>query len=339
MSELEFPKIITADCSFPKEIDDGLFVERMDEDHELYKVGVCVVDTSKLYAHEDIKKAAFDNTTARYWNLPDGEQGYDPMIPPSIVKGIDFTAGSVRDALIITFMVGAKEGPREVEASFGPVEVTANKTYKDFANYATYSPKGKRFFRASELIKDHLRYVAYGDHAGDRPQWRKDTDNAQTPNVSSRAWKRGSKMNESFMVAANHLVGKLLADEGRPAIYRVHDPEDEQYLELLSSNVARFSWTPGLHTGLGLDPYCRVTSPLRRLDDFVMNNQLKKRFLGKSPVAQDSKDVAFAVRRLNQEVIAGAPKEASRFSKQDILGRVAIGRFGRAADEGELTVA
>jgi exoribonuclease II len=326
VSEFEIPKIITADCSFPREIDDGLFVERMDEDHELYRVGVCVVDTSKLYVNEEIKKDAFKRTEAKYWDLPGNERGYDPMIEADVIKGIEFTAGNVRDALVITFLVGDRQEPTDVEASFSPVEVVANKSYKEFANFATYSPKGKRFSRASELIKNHLRFVAYGDHAGDRPQWRKDTEE-QTPNLSNRAWKRGSKMNEAFMVGANHLIGKMLAEEGRPAIYRVHDPEDEQYLELLSANVARYSWTPGAHSGLGLDPYCRVTSPLRRLDDFVMNNQLKKRFLGKKPTAKDSEDVHFAVRRLNQEIIANAPKEVSRMSRRDILGRVAVGKF------------
>jgi exoribonuclease R len=101
----------------------------------------------------------------------------------------------------------------------------------------------------------------------------------------------------------------------------VHDPEDEQHLELLSPNVAWYSRTPGPHTGLNLAPYCRVTSPLRRLDDFVMNRQLRQRFLDRAPTAADTKDVAFAVRRLNQEIVAAAPKEVSRYSRRDILGK------------------
>lgn len=318
----EMPSIITADCSFPKEIDDGLFVERLDENYELYRVGVCVVDTSKVYSDQDVLKQAFNRTTARYWDLPDGERGYDPMIDPAVIKNLEFTSGSVRDALIVTFMVGDNHAPSDVDISFGPVVVVANKSYKDFANFAM-NGRGERFSRASELIKSHLGYIAYGDHAGNQPQWRQGQE-VTALNLSGSAWKKGSKMNEAFMVGANHLVGKTLAEEGRPAIYRVHDPEDEQYLELLSANVARYSRMPGQHSGLGLDPYCRVTSPLRRLDDFIMSNQLKQRFLGKQPTAQDSRDVAFGVRRLNQELVAAAPKEVSRFSRRDILGRAAV---------------
>ena len=313
----EVPRIITADCSYPKEIDDGLYVEPLDEEHELYRVGVCVADTSKIYNQPEVVKHAFDRTAARYWDLPDGERGYDPMIDPQMIKDLELTAGNVRDALIVNFLVGVRQEPSEVRISFGKVEVVDNKNYKQFANYADYG-NGKRFSRASALIKQHLGYVAYGDHAGNRPQWQPADAVA---NTSAQAWKRGSKLNEAFMVAANHLVGKVLAEEKRPAIYRVHDPEDEQYLELMSANMARYTRVPGPHLGLGLDPYCRVTSPLRRLDDFVMNHQLKQRFLGKPTTTAEVRDIAFAIRRLNQELIAAAPKEVSRLSRRDILGK------------------
>lgn len=319
----EIPRIITADCSQPREIDDGLFVERLDENSELYRVGVCVVDTASVYSHGDLKQTAFKRTEAKYYDLPGGERGYDPMIDPEAIKSLEFTAGSVRNALIVTFLVGAKQEPSDVDISFGQVEVIANKSYKDFANYATYG-KGARFNRASTLIRDHLGYIAYGDHTGQRPAWRTGEDERRTVSHSERAWKKGSKINESFMVATNHLVGTVLSQEGRPAIYRVHDPEDEKYIEIMPPNMAYFSVNAGIHTGLNLDPYCRVTSPLRRLDDFVMNYQLKKRFQQKDVSAQDSKEVGFAVRRLNQELIAGAPRELSQLSRRDILGRSAV---------------
>jgi exoribonuclease R len=318
MSELlEPPRIITADCSFPKEIDDGLFIEPLDEDHELYRVGVCVADTSKIYENSEISKEAFNRTEAKYWDLPDGERGYDPMIRPEAIKKIELTEGTLRNAMIVRFLVGAHEAPRDVRVTFEKVEVAQNISYKQFSNF-TYSKEGRKFLRASALIRSYLGYVAYGDHIGSRPQWRSDT---AATNVSGRSWKRGSQINESFMVAAYHLVGKMMAAEDRPAIYRVHDPNDEQYLELLSANVARYSRVPGPHAGLGLDPYSRVTSPLRRLDDFVNNYQLRQRDRGHAPTEKDLKDVAFAVRRLNQELVASAPKEISRLSRRDILGR------------------
>jgi exoribonuclease R len=316
--ENELPRIITADCSDPKEIDDGLFVDQLDEDHELYRVGVCVADTSKLHNIPDVVAQAYERTSARYWDLPDGERGYEPMIDPSYIREYELLQGRVRDALVITFLVGAQVEPSEITISFGQVEVKSNKTYKQFAEYARYAG-GKRFERASDLIKDHLGYIAYGDHSGYKPAWRTGKDEAE--HTQSRSWKIGSKINEAFMVGANHLVGKTMASEGLPSIYRVHDPDDEQFLELLSSSVARYSRTPGPHAGLRLEPYCRVTSPLRRLDDFVMGNQLKQRFLGRTPTTQNAKDVALAIRLLNREVVTSTPAESNRYSKGELLGR------------------
>ena len=326
----EIPQIITADYPFPKEIDDGLFVEQLDESHELYRVGVCVADTSRLYNNPDVLRQAQSRTAARYWDFPDGESGYDPMIDTVLIKELEFTAGAVRSALIITFNVGPKVAPESLDISFGEVYVSQNKSYKEFSNFALYG-KGGRFAKASYFIKDHLGYVAYGDHSGTSPAWRNsiDSKDGKVPNTSGQAWKKGSKMNEAYMVAANHLVGMQMKLEDRPAIYRVFDPEDEQYIDIVSANVAMYSRAPGPHRALRLDPYCRVTSPLRRLDDFVMNYQLYKRFLGKSPVSKDAADVGFAIRRLNQEIVASSPKEASRVSRQDILGRTAV--LGRSS--------
>ncbi len=320
----EMHRIITADCSYPKEIDDGLFIKPLDEDHELYQVGVCIADTSKIYDNVEVTKQAFARTTARYWDLPDGERGYDPMIDPKLVQKIELKAGTVRDAMVASFMVGVHEAPSDIEISFEPVKIDKNIDYRQLSNF-TYSEQGRKYLRASLLIRQHLGYIAYGDHIGSRPQWRKDeAGQPAAVNMSGRAWKRGSQINESFMVATNHLVGKLMDEENRPVIYRVHDPDDEQYLELLSASVARFSRKAGLHSGLGLDPYCRVTSPLRRLDDFVSIQQLRQRDRGLAPTAKDIQDVAFAVRRLNQELVASAPKEAARLSRRDILGRAAL---------------
>lgn len=328
------PYIITADCSSPREIDDGLYVQELDEERELYRVGVCVVDASGLFNRPEVVKQAQERTEAKYWDLPNGERGYDPMIDEQWIKDAEFKEGTVREALKIDFFIGPKDEPEHPIVTFGPVRVGKNFNYKQFAQLTTME-KYTKFRRVADLIKGHLGYVAYGDHVGTQPEWRK--NKPEVTNTSEQGWKRGSKMNEAYMVAANHLVGRLLAAEGRPAIYRVHDPEDEQFLELLSASAARYSRKPGLHSGLKLDPYCRVTSPLRRLDDFVMSYQLKQRFLGRSPTAKDSQDVAFAIRRLNQEIIAAAPKDLSRISRRDILGRAAI--LGqRPAHNTEVTV-
>ena len=69
--------------------------------------------------------------------------------------------------------------------------------------------------------------------------------------------------------------GRWLKERDLLAIYRIHDPSDTTLAEFIDTSVARFSQSPGRHVSQGLEPYCRVTSPLRRLEDFVMNGLLK----------------------------------------------------------------
>lgn len=315
--------IITADCSDPMEIDDGIFVEDLPTHEEMYRVGVCVADTSKLYEHGDVYRQAMKNTHARYWNLPNGERGYDPMIEPELIKELEFTKGHSRDALVVSFIVGRNQAPSELDISFGKVEVADNLSYKDFAENCKSSERDRKFGRASAFIIQHLQYTSGGD--SDQA-----TASSRNPNKiyrrlvrgpSEQVWLRGSRINEAFMVAANHLVGKVFAEEDRPAIYRVHDPADEKFLEFLPADMARYTWTPGLHKGLNLDPYCRVTSPLRRLEDFMMSYQLKQRYLGHLATQRDARDIAGAVQQLNRQLAREVLEGPLRLSVADTLGR------------------
>ena len=312
--------IITADCSSPRELDDGIFVEQIPNVKEAYRVGVCVVDASKLYTDPDILAYAMKVTEAKYWPLPNGEKGYDPMIDSDLIKQFEFTAPNVRDALIVSFTVGKETPLSDIDISFGKVEVRRNDSYRDFWKRCATDGPDKKFIRASALIIRHLQYTSGGDYDYEPGQ---SFGQIYDRLVSGRYghWLKGSRINESFMVAANFLVGKTLAEEQRPAIYRVHDPTDETHLELVPPNVARYSRTPGQHQGLNLDVYCRVTSPLRRLEDYVMSYQLKQRSLGRAATVKDVHDVARSVLALNRRVVQQAAEDPTRLSRKDTLGR------------------
>lgn len=315
--------IITADCSSPREIDDGIFVEPLPTDKESYRVGVCVVDTSRLYGNSDVLRQALRNTEAKYWALPNGQRGYEPMIDPDAIRDIEFRAGRIRNALIVSFIVGNDQPLSDVDVSFGKIEVVKNLNYKNFGKQCRYNDRYEKFGRASAYIMKHLQFASGGDDRH-RP------DVSAVPNAAyerlihvpaQEVWSRGARINESYMVAAGHVVGLLMAAENRPAIYRVHDPDNEEYLEFMPANIARFSRVPGPHSALNLEPYCRVTSPLRRLEDFMMNYQLKQRDLGRIATSRDTRDLAAAVQRLNQKIIETVAKGPLRLNESDTLGK------------------
>ncbi len=304
--------IYTADGSSPKEIDDGLFVEKLDTSTEQYGVRVCVADVSKLYSNGDARKQAMENVSAAYWDLPNDERGYDPMIDPDYIHNLQLSEGKLRNALMISFTVGRMVVPSEVSVDYGKVEVVKNLSYKEFSARSKSGGPLEMYWRVGKLINEKLGYR----QGGDSSKKTNGPNERQMTNTSYSSWRQGSRLNEAFMVAANHLVGKMLSVEDLPAIYRVHDSSDVSLREVIDSDKAVYRRTPGLHKGLGLDPYCRVTSPLRRLEDFIMAHHLKLRANGKVPSATDIRVMDEAILALNKRAIynslASSPGVVSR---------------------------
>lgn len=312
--------VITADCENPKEIDDGIFVESLPALQETYKVGVCVADTSSLYSDTTIFGQAMANLEAKYWLNPDDTIGYTPMIDEEAVRDYEFAAGNVRDALIVTFIVGCHTPPSEVEIGFGKVEVIRNQDYRELWRDCMPGEQSERVGRASAFILRHLRYTSETFARRTLPQTFRKIYSRMLFGEEACLLEKGSRINEAFMIAANHLVGKVLAEEGHPAIYRVHDPAKFRESGAIPRDLARYSTEPGRHTGLNITPYCRVTSPLRRLEDFVMSHQLKQRYTGVEASKTDTDIVADAVQRLNARIVELVAAQGSSVQSTEVEG-------------------
>lgn len=87
------------------------------------------------------------------------------------------------------------------------------------------------------------------------------------------------------MMAAGSAVAKFAAANDITLAFAVQDdPEITERPETIpgmyelrkSCRISRLSTLPGKHAGLGLEPYARVTSPLRRYEDLLNHIQLRK---------------------------------------------------------------
>ena len=87
------------------------------------------------------------------------------------------------------------------------------------------------------------------------------------------------------MMAAGSAAAKFAAANDIPLAFAVQeDPEMTERPETIpgmyelrkSCRVSRLATLPGKHAGLGLEPYARVTSPLRRYEDLLNHIQLRK---------------------------------------------------------------
>lgn len=106
------------------------------------------------------------------------------------------------------------------------------------------------------------------------------------------------------MMAAGHAAAKFAVEHDFPLAFAVQsDPEMTERPETVpgmyelrkSCRVSTLSTIPGKHAGLGLEPYARVTSPLRRYEDLLNHIQLRKYLAGSELLTISNMDERLAV--------------------------------------------
>ena len=105
------------------------------------------------------------------------------------------------------------------------------------------------------------------------------------------------------MMAAGHAAAKFAVKHDLTMAFAVQsDPEMSERPETISGmyelrkscRVSTLSTLPGKHAGLGLEPYVRVTSPLRRYEDLLNHIQLRKYLAGNEPLNMSTVDERIA---------------------------------------------
>jgi len=98
------------------------------------------------------------------------------------------------------------------------------------------------------------------------------------------------------MLMAGEAVGRYLIEHEIPAPFVSQPPPDEEAIpETMSQMFAyrkKFKRSglhlePGMHSGLGLEPYTRATSPLRRYSDLLVHQQLRA-FISGAPLISEA---------------------------------------------------
>lgn len=141
------------------------------------------------------------------------------------------------------------------------------------------------------------------------------------PALASRALVREA------MLMAGEAVGRFGMANNIPLAYTVQEPPyDDASLpaDLAGASPStmwaqrrvmqrsRQSTAPGRHSGLGLDIYVQVTSPLRRYLDLLAHQQLRTFLKGETPLDSG----AITLRIGTADAIAGAVRTAERLSNQ-----------------------
>ncbi len=120
----------------------------------------------------------------------------------------------------------------------------------------------------------------------------------------------GRQMVAEYMILCNHLAARFCADHAVPIIYRVQPTTGGD----LASQHPRLSLFAGLHTGIGLEYYAQLSSPIRRYADLVLQRQLVA-FLNKATAPLYQTEELLTV-LANAESADSEAKELERRSKR-----------------------
>lgn len=98
-----------------------------------------------------------------------------------------------------------------------------------------------------------------------------------------------------FMIWANHVAAAWCRDREIACLYRIQDAPDERvevpetfepvafFAALRKFKKTVVTVQSGKHCALGIEPYCQITSPLRRYGDLLLHRQIKLVLAGGSP--------------------------------------------------------
>lgn len=89
------------------------------------------------------------------------------------------------------------------------------------------------------------------------------------------------------------------------------DDMASQFARRKTMQRSRISFSPGRHSGLGLDLYTRATSPLRRYSDLLVMQQLRRKLLGQELLSEEEVMKAGAQYETQASLLAAAERRSN----------------------------
>jgi exoribonuclease-2 len=213
-----------------------------------------------------------------------------PMLPHAVTEQLGLGLASESPALSIGFRVQGGE-ISDVQIMSSRVRVTRT-TYQDADGQLDRGDLAAMLRLAQDYQAARL---ARGATSIDMPEVIIKVIDGE---VSIRPMERGGsrELVTNLMLMAGEAVARFAADNGLVVPYVHQSPPDQiQQPESLSAmygylrtfKPSSASLVPGLHAGLGIEPYTRATSPLRRYLDLVTHQQLRALLAGGTPLDEE----------------------------------------------------
>ncbi|MBI9087255.1 MAG: RNB domain-containing ribonuclease [Desulfobacterales bacterium] len=272
--------LMTIDGQATLDFDDAISIEELG-DH--LRIGIHIVDVGHFIKKGDpLDQAALARGSSIY--MPDRRI---PMLPHSLAEGLcSLRMGEERPAISTMIRIHPNADIIDFEVFASRIRVARQLTYFDVNQMAD----DQRDLLLLRGVADAFRRRRLADGAvqitlPEISVWIGPDGQIVVNRINRES--AGRMLVSEIMIMANWLMGRFLADQAVPAIYRSQpDPKERLYRGesgTIYQNVMqrrllnRFvlgPW-PGRHSGLGLDAYVTATSPIRKYFDLVTQRQIR----------------------------------------------------------------
>ncbi|MBI3926030.1 MAG: RNB domain-containing ribonuclease [Armatimonadetes bacterium] len=278
--DLRHLECFTIDDEDTTEIDDALSLERTEDG---YRVGVHIADASSFVQEGTaLDLEARERGTAIY--LPTGKIR---MLPESLGDdACSLLSEADRAAFSFLVDIGDDFSYRGYRMASAAIRVRRRLTYPEADLELVARPELAPLLQIAQALREKREREGAITVPFPRTTVRVDADLAIRVERESPAAPSQVVVSE-MMILANRVAGGYLAEHGAPALFRSQPPPDKEipagtvftpevlYRLRRHFRKGELGLKPSRHSGLGLDAYIQVTSPIRRYSDLVMQRQLR----------------------------------------------------------------
>lgn len=249
--DLRGKNLVTIDGATAKDFDDAVYVEISEAGFKLY---VAIADVSHyVQIGSSINKDAYERGTSVYF-----PNFVVPMLPEVLSNGLCSLNPHVPRLCLVAEMLFDFTGEMKESKFYEAVmESKARITYGeaqeviDGSDIEKLNHVKENILRLADLAKILMaKRFKEGSLDLEIPETELVIDGAGVPVDIQRSERLFShRLIEEMMLAANVAVAKFLSSREIPALYRIHDPPNEQAIRLLEKYLANFGGTTKLGQG------------------------------------------------------------------------------------------
>jgi len=278
---------LTIDGAFTRDFDDAVHIAR--KENGQVEVGIHITDVSH---YVPLKSPLFAEARERATSIYFPE-GHIPMLPKNLSLDLcSLIKGKIRPT--ISFLVTLTAQGTIVHSSIVPaiIEVKRQLSYREADGLIERDPD----LAALNVVRQQLRQqrVDQGALLLSLPDVNIDIRDRQHIQVYlSPVDTPARNLISELMILANGLAASYLAEREAPGLFRSQPPPRKRIISGAHNNLTDIAHQrrflsrgeltahPKPHSGLGLNSYTTITSPIRRFLDLAMQHQLSHMIHGR----------------------------------------------------------